>query len=88
MKRQFLAFAVTLLLVLTFGAVLAHPTAVHPDGSVTGQIVRLARKDVKCPICGSGAYFTGTTKVDVSGKLLKLYKCLRFAEHEFWVVAN
>ncbi|MGA2264604.1 MAG: hypothetical protein ABSH28_24640 [Acidobacteriota bacterium] len=88
MKRQFLAFAVTLMLALTFGVVLARPTAVHPDGSVTGQIVRLARKAVKCPICGSGAYFTGTTKVDVSGKLLRLYRCLRFEEHEFWVAAD
>ena len=86
MKRQFLGFAGTLLLVLTLGVVLAHPTVVN--GSATGKIVRVAPKGVKCPICGASAYFTGKTKVDVSGKLLRLYKCMRFSQHEFWVVAN
>jgi uncharacterized protein YxeA len=40
---------------------------------------------VTCPIDGSSAYFTGKTKLDVSGKLLYEYKCQRFG-HEFWVV--
>lgn len=41
--------------------------------------------DVKCPIDGSAAYFTGKTKTDVSGKLLWLYKCNLYG-HEFWIV--
>jgi|GEM_PF-5154038 hypothetical protein len=43
---------------------------------------------VTCPICGSSAYFTGTTKTDVSGKLLWEYQCNRFVDHKFWVVKN
>lgn len=39
---------------------------------------------VTCPIDNSGAYFTGKVKTDVSGKLLKLYKCNMYG-HEFWV---
>jgi hypothetical protein len=39
---------------------------------------------VKCPIDNSGAYFTGKTKTDISGKFLKLYKCNLYS-HEFWV---
>ncbi|OFW13934.1 MAG: hypothetical protein A3H27_18090 [Acidobacteria bacterium RIFCSPLOWO2_02_FULL_59_13] len=40
---------------------------------------------VTCPIDKSSSYFTGKTKVDVSGKLLWLYKCNLYG-HEFWVV--
>ena len=86
MKRQFLGFAATLLLVVTLGVLLARPTVVN--GSATAKILRVAPRGVKCPICGASAYFTGKTKVDVSGKLLKLYRCMRFRRHEFWVVAN
>jgi uncharacterized protein (UPF0333 family) len=41
--------------------------------------------DVTCPIDHSSAYFTGNTKTDVSGKLLKEYKCNMYG-HLFWVV--
>lgn len=41
--------------------------------------------NVTCPIDGSSAYFTGKTKVDVSGKLLYEYKCNKFG-HLFWTV--
>ena len=68
------------------GVLLARPTVVN--GSVTGKIMRVVPKGVKCPICGASAYFTGITKVDISGKHLRLYRCLRFSQHEFWVVAN
>jgi hypothetical protein len=40
---------------------------------------------VTCPIDGSSTYFTGQTKIDVTGKLLQLHKCLQFG-HEVWVV--
>jgi len=43
--------------------------------------------DVTCPIDGSGAFFTGKTKTDVSGKLLYEYKCNMFG-HLFWVVSQ
>ena len=49
--------------------------------------IALYAADVKCPIDGSSAYFTGTTKVDPSGKLLYLYHCNQFG-HEFWVPQN
>jgi hypothetical protein len=39
---------------------------------------------MNCPIDGSASYFTGETKVDVSGKLLRHYKCAMY-EHEFWM---
>jgi hypothetical protein len=39
-----------------------------------------------CPIDNSSAYFTGQTRVDVSGKLLQLWKCNQYG-HEFWVPA-
>jgi hypothetical protein len=42
---------------------------------------------VTCPIDGSGAYFTGNTKTDVSGHLLWEYKCNQFG-HLFWVVKS
>jgi hypothetical protein len=45
----------------------------------------LSAANVTCPIDGSSAYFTGKTKVDVSGKLLYEYKCNQFG-HLFWVV--
>lgn len=45
----------------------------------------LAYAAVKCPIDKSGAYFTGETKTDVSGKLLWKYKCNLYG-HGFWVV--
>ena len=40
---------------------------------------------VKCPIDQSAAYFTGNTKVDVSGKLLYEYKCTLW-QHTFWTL--
>jgi hypothetical protein len=52
---------------------------------VATATVLLYAADVKCPIDGSSAYFTGQTKTDVSGKFLWLYKCNQFG-HEFWVV--
>lgn len=45
----------------------------------------LPAADVRCPVDGSSAYFTGKSKVDVSGKTLWLYHCNQFS-HEFWVV--
>lgn len=36
-----------------------------------------------CPIDGASAYFTGVTKVDVSGVLLKQHRCNQFG-HVFW----
>lgn len=36
-----------------------------------------------CPIDNSSAYFTGETRIDVSGVLLKKYKCNQFG-HVFW----
>lgn len=47
--------------------------------------VTLSLQNVKCPIDDSSAYFTGKTKVDVSGKLLREYKCGTFG-HRFYVV--
>ena len=41
--------------------------------------------NVTCPIDDSIAYFTGKTKVDVSGKLLYQYKCSSYG-HLFWTV--
>lgn len=41
----------------------------------------------KCPVCGNSAYFTGQTRLDVSGKLLQKWQCMMFSEHVFWVVA-
>ena len=41
--------------------------------------------NVDCPIDGSSAYFTGTTKVDqATGKLLYEHKCPR--GHVFWAL--
>ena len=48
-------------------------------------IAVLALSTVKCPIDGSGAYFTGETKTAENGKLMKLYRCNMYG-HEFWVV--
>ena len=39
--------------------------------------------EVSCPLDKGSAYFTGATRVDVSGKLLKQYKCNAFG-HIFW----
>lgn len=44
-------------------------------------------QNVSCPICGNTAYFSGQTRVDVSGKLLKMYQCMMFSEHKFWSVS-
>jgi hypothetical protein len=44
----------------------------------------LLSQNVTCPVEGGMTYFTGTTKVDVSGKQLWLYRCVQFG-HEFWV---
>jgi hypothetical protein len=54
--------------------------------SVVVLIVALSMAAVKCPICGSNSYFTGYTKTDLStGKLLKEYQCMKFADHKFWL---
>jgi hypothetical protein len=37
----------------------------------------------KCPIDEGSAYFTGRTQVDVSGAVLKEYKCYTYG-HLFW----
>ena len=39
---------------------------------------------VSCPVDGSGAYFVGKIKTDISGRQLWLYRCNQF-QHEFWV---
>jgi hypothetical protein len=54
--------------------------------AVAFSAVLLYAAEVKCPVCGSSAYFTGETKTDVSGKQLWKYQCNRFTEHTFWVV--
>jgi hypothetical protein len=54
--------------------------------AVTFSAALLYAAEVKCPVCGSSAYFTGETKTDVSGKQLWKYQCNRFTEHTFWVV--
>jgi hypothetical protein len=43
-------------------------------------------QNVKCPVCDSDAYFTGDTRLDVSGKLLMKYQCMLFQQHVFWAV--
>lgn len=52
---------------------------------IAASVVLHFRDDVKCPICGSYAYFTGETKTDVSGKQLWKYQCNRYVDHKFWV---
>jgi hypothetical protein len=54
--------------------------------AVAFSAVLLYAAEVKCPVCGSSAYFTGETKTDVSGKQLWKYQCNRYPEHTFWVV--
>lgn len=43
-------------------------------------------QNVRCPICSNSAYFTGETRSDVTGKLLKKYQCMMFTQHVFWAV--
>ncbi len=91
MKRRIQTASVTLLLGLIVGVVFAHTPTAGTYGFPLTHGVEVAAPvpaEVKCPVCGSSAYFTGTTKTDVSGKLLKLYQCMRFTDHKFWVVAN
>jgi len=88
MKRLILIAGITLLWGLTFGSALTNPVRMTADGLPTGQTLPVASsQNVKCPIDGSGAYFTGKTKTAENGKLLKLYKCLQFG-HEFWIVPD
>lgn len=53
--------------------------------ALAASAVALAQT-VNCPKDRSAAFFTGQTTVDVSGKQLRLYKCMAFG-HEFWVPA-
>ncbi len=46
-------------------------------------------KGVECPICQNGScYFTGETKTDAGGALLRAYQCVVFASHKFWIAAE
>ena len=54
--------------------------------ALAASTVALAQA-IDCPIDGSAAYFTGETKVDVSGKLLRHYQCMMYG-HDFWVPAD
>jgi len=52
--------------------------------SIIGLLAMIAYgATVKCPICKGNAYFTGETKLDASGKLLKVYQCMMFSDHRF-----
>jgi hypothetical protein len=51
------------------------------NAALIGMVV--ASSLVNCPIDDSGAYFTGVTKTDVSGKFLKQYRCNLYS-HVFW----
>jgi hypothetical protein len=54
--------------------------------ALAASTVALAQA-INCPIDGSEAYFTGETKVDVSGKLLRHYMCMMYG-HDFWAPAD
>jgi len=43
-----------------------------------------ARADVKCPEDDSRAYFTGRTRTNDAGRLMKEYKCYQYG-HLFWI---
>ncbi len=43
-----------------------------------------AAATITCPEDDSGAYFTGKTRTNESGKLMKQYKCNMYG-HLFWV---
>jgi hypothetical protein len=90
MKCRILSAGVTLLLGLTFGLFLTCTATASTSSLLWTHGIEAAASvpaDVKCSIDGSSAYFTGNTKVDRSGKLLKEYKCTQFG-HKFWAVAN
>lgn len=46
--------------------------------------VEVAVTKVACPEDGSRSYFTGETRVNEAGKLMKQYKCSSYG-HVFWV---
>lgn len=54
------------------------------SGLIAGKALS---QTVKCPICNNTAYFTGETRLDVSGKFLRKYQCMMFSQHNFWMVA-
>lgn len=88
MKRQIMATCAVLLLGIALGITIAYATgACASSPSLSYGLEVAAPRDVKCPIDGSVSFFTGKNKTDVSGKLLYLYRCTKYA-HEFWVPAN
>lgn len=42
---------------------------------------------IRCPEDNGGASFTGHTRTNISGRLMKEYKCYRYG-HRFWVASS
>lgn len=42
---------------------------------------------IRCPEDDGGASFTGRTRTNASGRLMKEYKCYRYG-HRFWIASS
>jgi hypothetical protein len=71
LKRILLAVSLAVVPVAALGVVLSCPALAQAES-------------YRCPEDNSGSYFTGRTRTNVSGHLMKEYKCYSYG-HYFWV---